>query len=78
MFSWFKSYFGSTDRVAAAGERTAKAAEDIAGAFESARDQLFARLGIEAPVPVVALPAKADDEPKEPEAASGRGRGRAK
>jgi hypothetical protein len=75
MFGWLKSFFSSTDRVTAAGERCAKAAEDIADAMEQARDQFRARLGIEAPAPVVvsALPARDEDEASP--AKRGRGKG---
>jgi hypothetical protein len=53
------------DRTTVASERTAKAAEDIAELMEQARDQFRARLGIEAPAPVVvaALPAAESGEP---------------
>lgn len=75
MFGWLKGWFSSMDRVTAAQERTAKASEDIAGAVESVRDQLFARLGIEAPVAVRPIAAKPDDAEHEADAPK-RGRGR--
>jgi hypothetical protein len=74
MFAWLKTLFGSMDRQSAAAERAAKAMEDIATDLESVRDQFRARLGIEAPAPVVVttLPAKATDD--EPTKARGKGK----
>ena len=45
VFQWIKSFFASTDRVTVAGERIAKAAEDVADMMEQARDQFRARCG---------------------------------
>jgi hypothetical protein len=71
VLNWLKNFFGSTDRVQVAGDRMATAAEEMAQMMERARDEFRARLGIEAPAPVVvaALPA-AEGEPKK-----GRGKG---
>lgn len=72
MFDWIKRFFGATDRVTAAGERAAAAAEDIATMMEQARDQFRARLGIEAPVPIAVKPIAAPTEVAEPAAETGR------
>jgi hypothetical protein len=76
VLNWIKSLFGSMDRTAVAQERTAKASEDIADMMEMARDQFRARLGIEAPAPMVVtpLPAKAEVEAE----GSGKKKGREK
>lgn len=66
MIAWLKSLFGSMDRQTAAADRAAKALEDIAGDLESVRDQFRARLGIAAPLPVVAIPAKTEEDDPEP------------
>jgi hypothetical protein len=76
MMGWIKNFFGATDRVTVAGERAAKAAEEIADIFEQARDQLRARLAIEPAAPTVVVkpieaPAEQTDE-KPTEAAKGK------
>lgn len=63
MFAWITSFFKSADRTQVAGERIAKAAEDMAEMMEQARDQFKARLGLEpAAVEVKALPAEPEKE----------------
>jgi hypothetical protein len=61
--TWLKNLFGSFDRQSVAADRAAKAMEDIATDLEGVRDQLRARLGIEAPAPVVVNAITTGDEP---------------
>lgn len=63
MFEWVKRLFGATDRVTAAGERAAKAAEDIADMIEQARDQIRERFVIAAPAPTVAAISAGAEQP---------------